>query len=443
MRGRISSFITGFFLAVLFGNPALFGQSVLTLKEAIRLGIENNLEVRIVKSEALLAKESNTYGAAGFLPTVNLTGGRSFQWNDISQRFSSGLEVNRPGVSTNQTNAGLAATWVLFDGGKMFITKQKQDEQEGVGQLRVQNQILSLTDSIAAAYFQLVLAKLDMDITRQDIGRTEERNKLASEQFRIGTRSKSDMLQAQIDLNILRNRLATQKAQLEIRKGGFNQLLGRDPEMDFEVTTEVILGQGENFNQLKDKVIQENLQLKVQQKNLEISKLGIKEIKSRALPQINLNTGYNFGRTNSAAGFALYNQSFGPNIGLSLSMPLFTGISVKKLVTLANIDLETRNLHLKLMESRISLQLWRAIKNLDLHLQSMETETENIRLAKENLAIAKSRFELAQSNTLELKDAEIQLSGAESRLLQARFNAKISEMTIRRLEGKMPVDMNQ
>jgi outer membrane protein len=430
------------FLLVLLAVPA-FSQPVLTLNEALKIGLENNLDVRIVKNEALFAKESNTYGNAGFLPNVNLNGGRSYQWNDISQKFSSGLEVNRAGVSTNQTNAGIAATWVLYDGGKMFITKRKQDEAEGLGVMRIQNQILNLSDTISAAYYQMVLAKLDEQITRQDIERTDERLKLATEQFRIGTRSKSDVLQAQIDMNVLRNRQATQLSQIEIRKGSFNQLIGREPEIEFEVESEVTLAQSEDFSTLKAKVLQENLQVKVQKKNLEISQLSVNEIKTRALPQINLNTGYTFGRTNSQAGFALYNQSIGPSVGLSLTMPLFTGVSIKKLVTLANIELETRNLQLKLLESRINLQLWRAVKNLDLYLETIRLETENLKLASENLTISTRRFELAQSTTLEYKEAQIQLSNAQSRLLQARFNAKIAEIQLLRLQGRPPAEFSK
>ena len=205
----------------------------------MQIGLANNFDLRIVRNDAVLAKEANTYGNAGFLPNVALTGGRNFQWNDISQKFASGLEVERKGVSTNQSNAGLAASWVLYDGGKMFITKRKQDTIQSAADVRVENQILNFTDTLSAAYYQLVLGKFDSRITLQDIERTEERLKVSEEQFRIGTRSKSDQLQAQIDLNVLKNKLLGQKIQIEIRKGAFNQLLGRDLEIDFEVEDSV------------------------------------------------------------------------------------------------------------------------------------------------------------------------------------------------------------
>ncbi|HPI12778.1 MAG TPA: TolC family protein [Catalimonadaceae bacterium] len=418
-------------------TSSISAQSTLSLQEALRIGLENNFDIRIAKNDAEFAKAANTYGTAGFLPTVSATGSRNFQWNDISQKFASGLEVNRPGVATNSTNLGVAANWVFFDGGKMFITKKKQDAQQSAADIRIQNQILNFSDTLSAAYYQLVLSRLDLEVSRQDENRTAERLKIASEQFRIGTRPKSDQLIAQIDLNTIRNRIQNQQQQIEIRKGAFNQLLGRDPEVGFEVVDTVGTVKGYDFSQLKAKVLGENLQLKYQRQNLEVTKLGIKEIKSRGLPQVSLNTAYNFGRTRSQAGFALYNQSLGPNIGISAAIPIFTGTSVNRLVKLANLDLETRNLQLKLAESRLLSQLWRALKTLDLHLESAEIEKQNIALATENNQIVQGRFRLGQATSLELKDAEFQLSNAQSRLLQAKFNAKIAENQVLRLSAEL------
>lgn len=418
-------------------TSSISAQSTLTLQEALRIGLENNFDIRIAKNDAEFAKAANTYGTAGFLPTVSATGSRNFQWNDISQKFASGLEVNRPGVATNSTNLGVAANWVFFDGGKMFVTKKKQDAQQSAAEIRIQNQILNFSDTLSAAYYQLVLSRLDLEVSRQDENRTAERLKIASEQFRIGTRPKSDQLIAQIDLNTIRNRIQNQQQQIEIRKGAFNQLLGRDPEVAFEVVDTVGNVKGYDFSQLKAKVLGENLQLKYQRQNLEVTKLGIKEIKSRGLPQVSLNTAYNFGRTRSQAGFALYNQSLGPNVGISAAIPIFTGTSVNRLVKLANLDLETRNLQLKLAESRLLSQLWRSLKTLDLHLESAEIEKQNIALATENNQIVQGRFRLGQATSLELKDAEFQLSNAQSRLLQAKFNAKIAENQVLRLSAEL------
>lgn len=440
MRNRCFRSILAICLSLVWGNILSLAQPVLTLKEALQLGLTNNFDIRIARNDALFARESNTYGMAGFLPNVSGTANRNYQWNNINQKFASGLEVKSNGVPTDQFNAGLGISWAVFDGGKMFITKRKLDTLQSAAEVRIQNQILNFADTLSAAYFQLVLGKLDTRVTQQDIGRTEERLKISSEQFRIGSRAKSDQLQAQIDLNILKNKLLSQQSQIEIRKGAFNQLLGRDPDVAFEVEDTVILAQTYEFGLLKERLRQYNYQLRFGRKNLEVARLSVDEIKARGLPQLTLNTGYNFTQSNSKAGFALYNRSSGPFIGLGLSVPIFNGVSVNRLVRLGNLDLESKRLQLLSIENRLLSQLWRAIKNLEYYQSTILAEQENIRLANENLAIMKSRFQLAQSTTLELKDAEFQVSNAQSRLLQARFNAKIAENQVLRLNGELRIE---
>ena len=410
---------------------------MLSLKQAIEIGLQNNFDVRIARNDALFAKESNTYGNAGFLPNVALNGNRTWQSTDLRQEFSSGLVVERAGANSTNTSAGLGISWVLFDGGKMFITKKKQDVQEDAGNIRLQSQMQNLTDTLSAAYYQVVMARLDIEITTQDIGRTEERLKISTGQFAAGARSKSDMLIAQIDLNILKTRLLNQKSVAEIRKGQLNQLMGRDPSEAYEVETEVVLNNQPEYSQLKTQLVAENAQLRFQKRQFEVSKLTVEELKTRRFPLISLNGGYNFTQNKNEAGFSLLSQNLGPSIGIGLSLPIYSGNSVRQLLKLADLDLQTRSLQLQSIENRLLTQLWRAVQSHDFQLESIKIEEENIGLAKENLAIAQGRFKMAQSTSLELKDAELQLSNAQTRLNQARYNAKIAENQILRLRGNM------
>lgn len=426
------------FLVLFFLHFVGFGQSVLSLKEALNQALEYNLDVKITQKEVLLAKESNTLGNAGFLPSLSLTGGRNFQWNSIEQRFANGLVVERSGVATNQFNAGLGLNWVLYDGGQMFIVKKKQDAQQTASEFKLQNQILNLYDSVSGAYYQLVLAGEEIKLAKEEKKRTEERRKLAAEQVRLGLRSRSDLLMAEIDLNLLQNKINGLSKQQEIRKGNFNLLLGRSPEVEFETEdAEFPETKRMQFEELKTKVQAQNPFLKFQKQNLEISKLNLKQIKTRALPQISLNSAYNLGQTRNEAGFALFNRSFGPNIGLSLAMPLFQGVGIKKLTQLGNLDFEMKELQLKSIETRLQNQTWRTVKSLEIQLDNLESEKQNLEFASENLQIQKERFRLGQSTSLEIKEAEFQLSSCQFRLLLARYNARILKMQLQKLGGEI------
>jgi outer membrane protein TolC len=374
---------------------------------------------------------------AGFLPTVSLTAGRTFQWVDIDQKFSSGLEVKRSGVASNQSNAGLAISIPLFDGGRMFVVKKRQDQQQGLANLRLQNQILGFTDSLTAAYFQLVASRYELKNARKEAERTQERLSLASGQVRIGTRPKTDELLARIDLNTANNRIRSLEWQEEIRKGAFNQLLARDPDLAFSVPDSIPEVLPLDWTTWKNKALEGNLGLKIQNQSLAISQSSVEEIKSRAYPQINLNSAMSFARTNSKAGFALFNQSLGPAVGLGLSVPLFSGVSVRKLSSLAEMGINNQKIQIQAARTRLLAQVWHTVKTMEFQLETTRSENENRKLAEENLFIARERYRLGQATILELKEAELQLSAAENRWIQARLAAKLAESQAIRLAGEV------
>ncbi len=427
-------------IAFLVLNASGFAQPVLSLREALRIGLESNFDIRMAQNDVLLAKESNTPGMAGFLPNVGFSAGTNLQSSNLSQKFSSGLEVNRDGVGSNAINAGLGLNWLFFDGGKMFITKKKLGRQLNASEIRLQNQIMAFGDSLSAAYYQVVLGQLDLNILKQTSASVEERLRIASEQNRIGTRPLSDVLQARIDLSQLKNRLLTQEKLIEIRKGAVNQMMGREPDQDFSPSDSVQLPEISLYADYKKKVLEKNLGLKQQRENLEVAKLGIGEIRSRLYPQIGLNMALNYQRTSSQAGFALFNRNIGPFAGISLSMPLYSGISVNRMLRIANKDLETKELQVKLSENRLLFQLWRAVKNQETFLESLDTEKAIQSLAQENLRIVQDRFRIGQANSLELKEAEVQLGNTLTRIEQLRFNARISANQIQRLAAELEIN---
>jgi len=418
-------------------------QPELRLKEALKAGLAKNFDIRLARNEVELAKDGNTAGMAGFLPSVNLNLGSSFQSSNLRQKFASGLEVDRPGVGSTGLNGGISVNWLVFDGGKMFLTKKKLGRQLNAAEIRLQNQILSFADSLSTAYYQVVLAGLDLKTLKLSLVNAEERLRLAAEQQRIGTRPASDVLQAKMDLNQLKNRILAQQKQIEIRKGALNLLMGREPDLDFAPADTVQLPENLPFSQWKNKVLEKNLNLRIQKENLEIARLTVGETRSSLYPQLNLNSALNYQRSSSTAGFALFNRNVGPQAGISLTMPLFSGVPVSRMVRMADRELQSREIQLKLIENRLLFLLWRGVKNLETFLESIETEKSTEQLSRENLRIMQERFRMGIVSSLEIREAESQLENAGIRLQQLKFQARIAGNQLLRLSAELETESGQ
>jgi hypothetical protein len=68
----------------------LHAQSVLTIEEAIKTGLEKNYSVLMVKNEQEIAKLQNNFGNAGMSPTVSVNANLNLATINSYQEFSTG-----------------------------------------------------------------------------------------------------------------------------------------------------------------------------------------------------------------------------------------------------------------------------------------------------------------------------------------------------------------
>jgi outer membrane protein TolC len=80
------------------------------------------------------------------------------------------------------------------------------------------------------------------------------------------------------------------------------------------------------------------------------------------------------------------------------------------------------------------LEQFQAYQNL---LVALKLEEENVLLARENFNIALTKYRLGASTQLDLITAVQSLESSLNRLVQAKFNAKISEINLLQLSGNL------
>lgn len=97
----------------------------LSLEEAITIGLKNNFSIQIAKNDLQVAVNNNSLGNAGFLPTLNLSGGAKQSVNGNKSEDQSGVSTESKNQRTITANAAVALDWTLFDGFGMFIKKEK------------------------------------------------------------------------------------------------------------------------------------------------------------------------------------------------------------------------------------------------------------------------------------------------------------------------------
>jgi outer membrane protein TolC len=192
-----------------------------------------------------------------------------------------------------------------------------------------------------------------------------------------------------------------------------------------------------DFGSMVSLLDKQNYQLLMAQQERQNILNDRKIINSQRLPVLSVNSNTVLNRQRSTAGFFLTNQTFGPNIGLGLAIPIFNGNINRTQLKTNTIQEKRQNLQIEQLKLTLQRDLLIAFQEYENALKIIEIEEENVKLAKENNYISTERFRKLVSNSIELRQAQLSLIEAETRYINAQFRAQIAVTTLQFLTGEI------
>lgn len=408
----------------------------LELEDAIHIGLNNNFEIKLVQIESEISKVNNTFGNSGMLPNINLNANTNFASNNINQQYSNGNIINTNGAVSSLYGANVSLDWTLFDGFKMFTTKEKLKEIESSGNDKFKIQLQNTILQIIIAYYDIVKQKQQFKSITEVIDLNKERLKISEIRFNSGLSSKNELLQAQVDLNIQTQNSITQIYLINESKRNLSQIIKNTQDEDFDVDVEI------NFLNLdstysENKLVENNLNLIALKREIEISKLVQNEIEALNYPNIIFSSTFAYNETNNSAGFSLLNKANGIQAGLKLSFPIFQGFNISRQIQITELNSKSVEFKYNYQKSMLSKQFNDAKSIYSTQLQLFTIEEETNKYAKENVNLALERLRLAQTNSLEVREAQLTYENSLTRLNNIKYNLKLAETKIRFLFGTL------
>jgi outer membrane protein len=431
----ISIFSKGFILILLFyfGVENAKSQQILTPEDAINIALNNNFGILVARNNADIAKINNTLGAAGMMPNIAINGSGNFSQNNVDLELSNNNKIqSSKGQSTSKT-AGVALNWVLFDGGKMFVTKNKLNEIEALGEFNFKDTVLQTVYNVIVAYYNIVGQKQQFESINEAINFNKEQVKILQTSFNAGLVAKPSLLQAKIDLNVYLENAINQEYSIVSAKRVLNQLLARDSDVVFDVIDSISIAYTPNKDELFQKLYSNNLSVLTAQKKIDIAKLALREYNAARLPKINFTAGYNLSLVDNTASNVVYNHSYGPVIGATISIPIYQAGTIKRQTSIAKLQMKSAGYNFENVKLLVSTQLLNALTQYDNQRKLLEIEKENEELAKENIEIALQRLRLGQSNSLEVRQAQESYVNSCTRRINFEYNLKITETKLKQL----------
>jgi outer membrane protein TolC len=426
-------------LFLLFICSSVFSQRILSIDEVIGTALKNNYDILLVKNEAEVSATDYSYADEALLPQINAAAGKIWNDNNQKQNFIDGRK-RKANVNSSNLTAAVNLEWTLFDGMKMFATRNRISKLKELGEVNIKRQVVNSIAAVINNYYNIVRQKQQLKAIDTLISINEERVKLADKKLSVGLGSKPELLQAKVDLNAQKASRLLQETLIAQLREQLNQLSGMPVQTEYDVSDSIPLNLNIEYNYVANGIEKSNPGLLASAKTIDIAKIALKERKAELFPVVKFNSAYNFGRLSNAS---VVNPEFQPifslnkgfNYGFAATIPIFNGFNTRRLIRQAGLDIEYNKIAYDTQRSRIELGLSNSYKDYQYQKKALILEEENISLAKENVFIALERFRQGVSTYLELREAQISLEAAYNRLIAARYNTKLAETELLRLKG--------
>lgn len=423
-------------IAILMLAAAQLKAQVLTLQEAVSIALRNSLDIQIAKNNAEASHINNHISIAGGLPEVTGSISDNQSITNLNQKLNSGTNITRSGNINNAINSSISGSYLLFNGFRVYATKNRLAALESQSAQLTNLQVQNIISDVMIKYYDIVRQESYMNTIQQSIDVTLKRKEIVDARRSVGLANNADTYQAQIDLNASRQEQQLQQLVLIQAKADLMNLVTQRPDSSFIIKDTIIVDSTLNFASIKDS-LKNNPELLSAEQQIRINEWIVREIGAQRYPAVLVNGGFNFTRNQSSAGNVVFNQNYGPFVGLSVAVPIFNGGVFKRQQRAAEVNTRSaassRTILLNNLETS-AVKSWQAYQN---NIQQLKTERENNILARDLLQLTLQRYELSQATIIEVREAQRSFVEAGYRLVNLAYAAKVAEIELKRLASQL------
>lgn len=388
---------------------------------------KNNIQLNSLRLSALTAQQNALLSRAARQPNLSGVAGLTYTHSKNANPVVGGFQTQ----SSFSNSLGLSSSVILYNGG--FISndiaqKSLLIEAANLNILQTENDI---TLQITQAYLNILLAKENVVYLQDLINTTAAQVDQGKKQYDAGSIAKSAYIDLQAQLATDKYNFVTAQSAVRQNKVTLKQLLQLPMLDSFDivspdtvVSTEAVAA----LDQVQTAALQNRPEVKNAQLGIEISRLDLAKAKAGYLPTLSASGSLSSGYSNNQhdAYFKQLDDNFFQQIGLTLSVPIFTKRVVKTNVENAKIEIEQSKLSLKSVRTTLALQIEQAYINVVNAQGQYDAAVEGVKATQESYRIAKAQLDVGASNIVDFLQQKTLYTQAFQVYLQAKYNAALS-----------------
>ncbi len=411
------------------GDALSSSEKVWTLSECLDYAMEHNIQLKQTLNTYLSGVEDTKQARAALFPSLSASTSQS-----LANYPSSDVTDNNMYTGSYNLNASMS----LFRGGSLSTALKQQKVQNEMDLLSVEETANDIRIAIIQAYMQCLYAAESVTVSRSTAEASKVQRDRAEEMWKAGSISRVDFAQLESQWKSDEYQVVSAQALYDEYLLQLKQLLELDimdemnlagPEVQEDRILSVLPPKSDIYLAALDAMPE------VERGNLSVqaAELEIRQARAGFFPSISLSAGVGTSfmtatgagtATGSTPGYRTGNQywnNFHENIGLTLSIPIYSNRSNRTALNKARISAENTRLEKLSIEKDLLKEVESAylgaLSNQSRYIAALQQED----YARQSYDLTYEQFSLGVKNTVELITAQNELASAQQEVLQSKY----------------------
>jgi len=415
----------------------------LTLEQCVDYALKHQPVVNQAVIGVAIVRATNAINTSGWLPQAgvsgNLTHYLSLPTNFIKNSSTGVVSQQKTGVINTFTPV-LSVTQTIFNPSLLYASKSASLYVRQAEQFTDSAKI-DVIAAVSKSFYSLLLTLAQINVLKEDTARLNKNLHDAYHQYQGGIVDETDYDQAAISLNNSLAQLRQAVLNVEPQYAMLKQVMGYPAAGQFNIVYDTARMVGDvAVDTTQQLQYERRIEFQELQTARQLQGQLVNYYRKAWLPTVGAFFDYDYAFQNNTFG-KLFSQAYPYSyVGLSLSLPIFTGFARVQNVRKARLQFQLLDWQEASLRSAIYSEYTSALAGYKSNLYNLNSTRENTGLAKKVYDIVQLQYQQGTVPYLNVITAEANLIQAEIGYQNALFQLLSSKIDLERAMGIITVN---
>ncbi|MEN0052181.1 MAG: TolC family protein [Mucilaginibacter sp.] len=429
-------------------NPRSNGNDTsLTLQQCIDYAVQHQPALNKALINESITKATNSISLAGWLPQANASGNllHYIQQSSASSNTTlpggavspGGAGVTPRGQYANTFIPGVSVSQALFNPSLLYAAKSAPLFLKQAQQVTDSSKIF-LVSAVSKSFYNVLLTLEQINVLKEDTARLGRNLRDAYHQYKGGIVDETDYEQAAITLNNSTAQLKQANENVVPQYAALKQLMGFQSEKEFNVSFDTVqMIKGIYIDTTQQLQYEKRIEYQQVKTNKDLQSKLVGYYRTSYLPTLSAFYNYNLAYDNNKFSNLLSNSYPSSLVGLSFSIPIFTGFSRIHNLQKAKLQEQLISWDETDLKLQIDKEYTTALANYKGNFFNLQLLQKNVAMAKRVYFVVNLQYKQGIVPYLNVITAESNLITSEISYLNALFQVLSSKVDLQKAMGSI------